>query len=176
MCLKLFPSVLIKQAFQIDFKAVSYGSTSFALCHVCFCCRKRQPRLPWLRTTMASAIFSAESDGHMARRTGQMETRRNGAMAGWLANHSYFCPRAESWSLSSFYSPQVCRKISALFVPNLLAAIATDLRRTGTKLSQSGGMTASIPARRYVLLCTVYFGGGCVIAVLELRCCFRLGS
>eukprot|EP00903_Cladosiphon_okamuranus_P015157 g14015.t1 len=63
VCLKLFPSVLIKQAFQIDFKAV-------------------------------------------------------------------------------------CRKISAVFVPNLLAAITADLRRTGTKLSQSGGMAANVHAKR----------------------------
>lgn len=66
-----------------------------------------------------------------------------------LANHN--CTSA----IFRFFSgvAQVCRKISALFVPNLLAAISADLRRTGTKLSQSGGVPAGIPAKRYLRPC-----------------------
>lgn len=41
---------------------------------------------------------------------------------------------------------QMCRTIGSLFVPNLLSAVAADLRRTGTKLSETKNMTAGVPS------------------------------
>lgn len=68
-------------------------------------------------------------------------------MVQWFVTHP-FLPLV---LILLFLLVQVCRKIGAIFVPNLLSAIATDLRKTGTKLRQTGGEAAGIRVRgRYV--------------------------